>query len=312
MTGRPVPRDLQARIVDDLARGHRSISSIADRHHVPADLVFKLRDLHGPGLADLSEAAKRLRKPEPPVAPPAAPAEIAALVAEVCPPAKDPKPYRDGLTGDERARCRAWAESRGLLDPAKRPAVMLKRAVVESWRAEDCPDVSARTLEPVPEPVQDAVATPDDGVVDASVVCGTCDVPLPDPWGDSCPSCGERFAPAVAGAAPEQVKTAENPEGDEQSGMHGTRELDWHIQPKRPTNCWDDWADLMVRAEGVHSVSMEWDAAIGAVEMLRDALAEHEHHESLVQRVRAAIQPQGLHLTVEQVRLILATVDEVA
>lgn len=281
MTGRPVPRDLQARIVDDLARGHRSISSIADRHHVPADLVFKLRDLHGPGLADLSEAAKRLRKPEPPVAPPAAPAKIAELVAEVCPPAKDPKPYRDGLTGDERAKCRAWAESCGLLDPAKRPAVMLKRAVVEAWRAEDCPDASARPLEPVP----DAVATPDDGVVDASVVCGTCGVPLPDPWGDSCPSCGALFAPAVAGAAPEQVKTAENPEGDEQSVALDTRELDWHIQPTQPPAPWHDWADLMVRAEGVHAVSMEWNAAIGAVEMLRDALAEHEHREAMVQRI---------------------------
>lgn len=281
MTGRPVPRDLQARIVDDLARGHRSISSIADRHHVPADLVFKLRDLHGPGLADLSEAAKRLRKPEPPVAPPAAPAKIAELVAEVCPPAKDPKPYHDGLTGDERAKCRVWAESCGLLEPAKHPGVMLRRAVVEAWRAEDCPDASARRLELAP----DAVATPDDGVVDASVVCGTCRAPLPDGWGDSCPSCGELFAPAVAGAAPEQVKTAENPEGDEQSGMHGTRELDWHIQPKRPTNCWDDWADLMVRAEGVHAVVREWDMAIQHVEMLRDAYAEHTHREAMVQRI---------------------------
>lgn len=300
---RTVSREVQALIVGDLARGHRSVQAIADRHHVPADLVVRLREAFGPGPVELSEAAKRLRKP---MAPPAAPAEIAALVAEVCPPAKDPRPYRDGLASDERARCRAWAESRGLLDPARHSGVMLRRSVVESWRAEDCPDVSARTLEPVP----DAEATPDDAVIDAPIVCGTCGEPLPEPWGDSCPSCGTLFAPAVAGAAPEQVKTAGNPESvDEQPVAPDTRELDWHIQPKQPPNCWDDWADLMARAESVHAVSMEWGAAIGAVEMLRDALAEHEHREGMVQRVQDAIKPQGLHLTADQVRIVLDAIE---
>ena len=288
MTGRPVSRELQARIVEDLARGHRPVSAIADRHHVPADLVLKLREAFGPGPVDLSEAAKRLRKPEPP---PAAPAKIAELVAEVCPPAKGPKPYHDGLTGDERASCRAWAESRGLLDPARHSGVMLKRAVVESWRAEGCPDMSARTLESAPD---DAVATPDGGVVDASVVCGTCGAPLPDPWGDSCPSCGTLFAPAVAGAASEQVKTAENPGS---------------VQPTQPPVPWHDWSALMERAEGVPAVAREWDAAIGAVEMLRDALAEHEHREGMVQRVQDAIKLQGLYLTLSQVRLVLDAIE---
>ena len=278
---RTVSREVQARIVEDLARGHRPVSAIADRHHVPADLVVKLREAFGPGPVELSEAAKRLRKPEPPVAPPAAPAEIAALVAEVCPPAKDPKPYRDGLTGDERAKCRAWAESRGLLDPARHSGVMLRRAVVESWRAEDCPDVSARTLESAPD---DFGATPDD-VIDAPIVCGTCGAPLPDPWGDSCPSCGTLFAPAVAGAAPEQVKTTGNP-------------APWH-----------DWSALMERAEGVPAVVREWDMAIQHVEMLRDALAEHEHREDMAQRVQDAIKLQGLYLTLSQVRLVLDAIE---
>lgn len=270
---RPVPREVQARIVEDLARGHRSIASIAARHHVPVDLVFKLREGYGPGPVELSEAAKRLRKS---VAPPAAPAEIAALVAEVCPPAKNPKLYHDGLTSDERAKCRAWAESRGLLDPARHSGVMLRRAVVESWRAEDCPDVSARTLEPVPD---DAVATPDDGVVDAPIVCGACGEPLPEPWGDSCPSCGELFAPAVAGAAPEQAPAP-----------------------------WHDWSALMERAEGVPAVAREWDMAIQHVEMLREAMAEHEHREGMIQRVQDAIKPH-LHLTLSQVRLVLDAIE---
>ena len=263
---RTVSREVQARVVEDLARGHRPVSAIADRHHVPVDLVIRLRGAFGPGLPELSEAAKRLRKP---VAPPAAPAEIAALVAEVCPPAKDPKPYRDGLTGDERAKCRAWAESRGLLDPAKHSGVMLRRAVVESWRAEDCPDVSARTLEPVPG----AEATPDD-VIDAPIVCGTCGEPLPEPWGDSCPACGELFAPAPAVATPEQVKTTEKGE-----------------QPAAP---WHDWSALMERAEGVPAVVREWDMAIQHVEMLRDALAEHEHREGMVAGIVEMLEEYGI------------------
>ena len=306
-----IPRSVRELILilRDLARQTRTIKDIAARHHVPVAVVTALRDHYGPGPVELLTAAEELaRRVKAPAAPPATPAKVAELVAEVCPPPKAPKPYRDGLTADERRSCRAWAESRGLLEPAKCPGVMMvKRAVVEAWRAEGCPDVSERALEPTPDAA--AVATPDDGaVVDASVVCGTCGVPLPEPWGDSCPSCGTLFAPAVAGA-PEQVKTAGNPESvDEQPVARDTRELDWHIQPKRPLACWDDWADLMARAESVRAVSMEWDAAIGAVEMLREALAEHEHRERLVQRVQDAIKPH-LHLTINQVRLVLDAIE---
>ena len=122
----------------------------------------------------------------------------------------------------------------------------------------------------------DAGATPDD-VIDAPIVCGTCGAPLPDPWGDSCPSCGTLFAPAVAGAA---------------------GAAPWH-----------DWSALMERAEGVPAVVREWDMAIQHVEMLRDALAEHEHREDMAQRVQDAIKLQGLYLTLSQVRLVLDAIE---
>ena len=74
----------------------------------------------------------------------------------------------------------------------------------------------------------------------------------------------------------------------------------------------DDWDRFYGECLQVPALAEHCHAVAHAVERLRDARAEHEHRESLVQRVRAAIQPQGLHLTVEQVRLILAAVDEVA
>lgn len=60
---RVIPRSVQAEIVADLAKGHRSISAIAGRHHIPSDLVVLLRDKYGPELPKLIDAAKMLRRP---------------------------------------------------------------------------------------------------------------------------------------------------------------------------------------------------------------------------------------------------------
>lgn len=161
---KPVPREVQARIVEDLARGHRSIASIAARHHVPADLVFKLRDLHGPGLADLSEAARKLRRPggRPADAtgheatPEPAPVEVRGAT-----PRRFRRGYQDGLTSEERRTCRAWAG----LPVNSRQAPKDAR---DRWVAAGRPQA-------------------------APIVCGACGEPLPDATADGCPFCDAEF-----------------------------------------------------------------------------------------------------------------------
>ena len=63
MTGREVPRSVQALIVRDLARNHRTADAIARRHHVPRELVDALKQQHGPDPESLIRAAAELDRP---------------------------------------------------------------------------------------------------------------------------------------------------------------------------------------------------------------------------------------------------------
>ena len=306
---KPVHREVQARIVEDLARGHRSIASIAARHHVPADLVFKLRDLHGPGLADLSEAARKLRRPG------GRPADTTGHEAT-----PEPAPvealswqrYQDGLTSEERRTCRAWAglpvNSRQVPKDARDRWVAAGRPQVEEqgpaptvepvapgvveivWpdpAAEPPLDTSsqryeaaAALLDAVPDVDAAAVAVLDDGLTvddeddDApAITCESCGDPLADTTVDVCPDCD---------AESEQVS-----------------ELAVHLE----------WATFYAECLAIPELATECDAVAAAVYRLRDAHAEHLHREQLVQRVQDAIKPQGLHLTLNQVRLVLDAIE---
>ena len=277
---KPVPREVQARIVEDLARGHRSIASIAARHHVPADLVFKLRDLHGPGLADLSEAARKLRRPG---GRPADTTEHEATPEPAPVEALSWKRYQDGLTSEERRTCRAWAglpvNSRQVPKDARDRWVAAGRPQVEEPNNISAPDHAAAiqgpapTMEPEPdpEPIAAQEQQPDDDVIDALIVCGACEEPLPDPTADGCPSCDAEF---------ERV----------QADKHA------------------EWATFYAECLTIPELATECEAVAAAVYRLRDTHAEHLHREQLVQRVRDAIRPH-LHLTIDQVRLVLDAIE---
>ena len=128
-----ITREKKSRIVDDLARGHRTPKEIADRHGVSVDVVVGLRDELGPELPKLIEAAERLRRPEP-----------------ITRPEPEPvKPARPNLGPAERAACRAWALSQN------RPGARgpLPFDVVDAWLAAGRPEAS--TYDPnelAPEP----------------------------------------------------------------------------------------------------------------------------------------------------------------
>lgn len=276
---RTIPRSVRELILRDLARQTRTPKAIADRHHVPVDAVTALRNDFGPGPVELLTAAEELARPLKPAASP--------TVATAATPAAPTT-----LDASERKECRAWALTTGRTTAGTGP---LPHAIVSAWIEAGRPLVEAPKPEPTPEPVEEvapvaeeaAPAVDDDhhdeepveeaDVVDSSVVCGTCRQPLPDPWGDSCPHCGERFAGA---------------------GMTS----EWR-------GAWEDWPALFVRAAVLASVAVEWQAVRDAVDMLRDALTEHEHREQLVLRVRDAIAPQGLYLTADQVRLVLDAIE---
>lgn len=113
MTGREVPRSVQAMIVRDLARGHRTTDSIAQRHHVPPAVVVALRNEHGPRPDDLIRAAGELDRP----------AKAASKVEAPKPPIGN----TDGLTVAERATARAWALTTGRTASAAGP---ISRALV--------------------------------------------------------------------------------------------------------------------------------------------------------------------------------------
>ena len=302
MTGREVPRSVQAMIVRDLARGYRTTDSIAQRHHVPPAVVVALRNEHGPRSDDLIRAAGELDRP----------AKAASKVEAPKPPIGN----TDGLTVAERATARAWARTTGRTASAAGP---ISRALVAEWDAagrptaahlapakpETVPDATEPASEPV-EPVAAAAEVASDPVekqeaaasawaapAEAPAVAASvgCDIPANHIPADVacaiCDACGDAL---VADCCP-----ACEAEG-EQLAARRADDLDRFC---------GECLQVPALAEHCHAVAH-------AVERLRDARAEHEHRESLVQRVRAAIQPQGLHLTVEQVRLILAAVDEVA
>lgn len=128
-----ITREKKSRIVDDLARGHRTPKAIADRHGVSVDVVVGLRDELGPELPKLIEAAERLRRPEPITRPEPEPVKLA----------------RPKLGPAERAACRAWALSQN------RPCARgpLPFDVVDAWLAAGRPEAS--TYDPdelAPEP----------------------------------------------------------------------------------------------------------------------------------------------------------------
>ena len=145
-----IPREKVARIVEDLARCTRTISAIAERHHVSTEIVFQLREQFGPGPLELAAAAQELRRPALPPKPaesapapasPASPEQVAELVAEVCPPMPAPPRYYDHLTGPERRACRAWA---GL--PVSSHNV--PRAALDAWTAAGRPVPEVPDAEP--------------------------------------------------------------------------------------------------------------------------------------------------------------------
>ena len=301
---RAIPRSVRELILRDLARQTRTPKAIAGRHHIPVEAVTALRNDFGPGPVELLRAAEELARPLKPAASPTAATAAAAPAAPTT------------LDASERKECRAWARTTGRTTAGTGP---LPHTIVDAWIEAGRPAIEAPQPAPTPEPVEEVAPVAEEAapvvddddhhdeepveeadadsaqgdVVDSSVVCGTCGQPLPDPWGDSCPHCGERFAGA---------------------GM--TRELEWHVRESHilpPADAlpavWEDWPALFVRAAVLASVAVEWQAVRDAVEMLRDALTEHEHREQLVLRVRDAIAPQGLYLTADQVRLVLDAIE---
>jgi len=318
---KPVPREVQARIVEDLARGHRSIASIAARHHVPADLVFKLRDLHGPGLADLSEAARKLRRPgghpadttEPDAGPVPAPVEALSW-----------KRYHDGLTSEERRTCRAWAglpvNSRQAPKDARDRWVAAGRPQAEEPNNIPAPDHAAAIQGPAPmvEPVAPGVvdivwpdpaaeppldtssqryeaaaavldAVPD---VDAAAVAVLDDGLTVDDEDDVidapivCAACEEPLPDPTADGCPSCDAQFERIQADKHA----------------------EWSEFYAECLTVPELATECVAVAAAVYRLRDAHAEHLHREQLVQRVQDAIKPH-LHLTLNQVRLVLDAIE---
>ena len=130
-------------IVQDLARGHRSVLGIADRHSVTVQTVELLRDTYGPALGDLMAAAAELRR---------SPASVEA---------PDPTPWTvfapepaPALTREERAACRRWADSHlppG--SPAPSAFGRVPRGVIDAWIAAGRPDPNPPTPPPTPPPV---------------------------------------------------------------------------------------------------------------------------------------------------------------
>ena len=167
-----LPRDLEQRIVADLAKNHRTVSAIAARHHVPVQVVETLRDLHGPGIPQLIAAAAMLRKPvvtpasepdavvEPTPDTPDAPDAPDAVTPEPTPAeAAEPKRLRwdDGLTPAQRHECRTWCNLRGVEVGSYG---QVSKSALEAWTAAGRP--------PVYDVVDQGVVE-DDDLVDATI-----------------------------------------------------------------------------------------------------------------------------------------------
>jgi len=172
-----LPRDVQARIVADLSRGYRTLQAIAERHQVTVQVVRQLRDLYGPDLPKLIDAAAQLRKPgpalpvthdgvvaptppapepvpepEPATPPQAAPEPEPEVVPEPVGPPATPAEltelvqdvttrtvYHDGLSRDDRHACRAWWAS---VDPEASVRGMIPQRVVDGWDTAGRPTVA--------------------------------------------------------------------------------------------------------------------------------------------------------------------------
>lgn len=145
---REVPRSVQALIVRDLARNHRTADAIARRHHVPRELVDALKQQHGPDPQSLIRAAAELDRPAGRA------------------PAAPPKPVgnSDGLDVIERGQCRDWALTTGRTSSA---VGLLSRALVADWEAAGRPTAVPATPA-VPE------AAPDSPEVSGEPYCSTC------------------------------------------------------------------------------------------------------------------------------------------
>lgn len=311
MTGRPVSREVQALIVGDLARGHRSVQAIADRHRVPAHAVTLLRDQYGPDLSRLAAAAAQLRRPlgrptEDPgpatptdiapgtadvpadavIAPTATPEQIAELVTEVT----TPRPR--WLTGPERSACRAWAVQQGL---TVKPHGNLPREVVAAWTDAGRPDLEH--------------------------------VNAPDPT--PCPRCGglnghHGLVHTEAGgnvpcpaATPPPMVFAGDPQLDALDDLIFPPSPSPEPQPpsfstslpaageELPATGWEaEWR----RASQVPGLRVECRAVVDAVAMLLEGLAEHDRREGLVDRVAALL---ARHAHLEPRALASAVLDEI-
>ena len=292
-----IPREKVARIVEDLARCTRTISAIAERHHVSTEIVFQLREQFGPGPVELAAAAQELRRPALPPKPaepaadpasPASPEQVAELVAEVC---------KDGLTGPERRACRAWA---GLPVSSRN----VPRAALALWTAAgrpmpEVPAVAADVpdAEPDAPDVADAEPTPPSRELDwriqrdarARFIADVAEVEaaLAARQAVRVPDAEARWIAATTAALDAEDAQAEAAP-----------------QPDAPTEA-GELDRLLAECLTIPALAMEYQAVADAVEMLRDARAEHEHRERLIEDVRDSIRHHGLHLTPDQLRVIL-------
>lgn len=185
-----LPREIQARILSDLAKGYRSTVEIARIHQVTTGTVQALRSAYGGDVRRLTEAAEEMRRP---IHAPAAREQIAELVAEAMPTRPKPRRggYSDGLLIAERHVAKRWLASLGEPVPLK----MLPREALERWEAAGRPDAPPEPAEDLdaavaavqdePDLAEDApdldAATASDPETPAPGIGGEAD-PAPDPW----------------------------------------------------------------------------------------------------------------------------------
>lgn len=304
MTDYTLPRDKVARALRALARGD-SPANLADTLGVQLEVAHALLNTYGPDAGDLREAAKTFERASAQTSP-ASPEQVAELVAEVCPPMPAPARYYDHLTGPERRACRAWA---GL--PVSSHNV--PRAALDAWTAagrpvpteprpeEDEPqadvehggsrDAQDRWIAQVAAVEADLAAKATSSRDDAQVeVEPAVDAPSQDGGELHDDLLAEAHVHAVrwcqCGAAPAGTCAACDP-GD---GEPCPNRVEAALEASAV-----DWGRLYTECLQIPELALECRAVADAVEMLRDARAEHEHREALVVRIGDVIRDAADH-----------------
>ena len=308
---RVIPRSVQAEIVADLARGHRSTATIADRHHVPTDLVVTLRDTYGPDLGRLSDAAEMLRRPALRDAA-SAPAALAEASGEPAAPPKMRKCYQDGLTRGERRACRAWAGLPVNQHPAPKDAR-------DRWIAAGRPmptEIAWTTpavVDVVDAPAVAASETASDDPVEnqeeapsgewPACHCPYCDAASKDIQPEVTPD----LEPAVDAPTPDAVELDAGDDFVAECVNCDTKLFAGRCPVCECPECGEPLDDLLTcPACTAARRAADWDRFYGecllvpeladqckdvadAVERLRDARAEHEYREGMVAKVARVI-----------------------